>query len=150
MSSSTSASSTAPATTEVSAPATETVSKDSKESKPAKRKGGARGAPKAKENPSHDVKSSGGSSKKARDLKQKTISKPAIYKMFQNDEDPDHAGVRIAKKAIPVIQNHFYEKMQKLNKAMLKPLADEKRHTVHPSDARSAVRSVLPYSKVFA
>lgn len=132
-----------------------------------KKKGG-RGAPKKEKDPSHDVKSSGGSSKKERAMRnrtliEKTVSKPALTKLFcpkvKSDKvgdgdkyvylDKEHKGVRISKNAIKSIQQHWANKLQSVVASMVFNMKEKGKTTIAIDHARDSICGVLPYSSVF-
>jgi hypothetical protein len=166
------------ATTSTPATTTIPVSTDSKTTDAAattastdkKKKGGARGAPKKAKDASHDVKSGGGSSKKERKMRErtlteKTISKPALQKLFcpktkhapkkEGDKatytylDPEHQGMRMSKQAIGPIQEFVVRELRKVVAVMVGGIAKDGRHNIGPADARGASRGALPRSHVF-
>jgi len=160
--------SAAPASMEVKSSSTESTPSDAQ----AKKKGG-RGAPKKTKDASHDVKSGGGSSKKIRQMRdrtltEKTFSKPALQKIFcpkeklepgtkENQTDkvkyvylvPEHKNMRMSKRAIKPIQEFGLEMLDKIAGALVSNLAKEGRHNIGLPEARTAIRSVLHRSHVF-
>lgn len=137
-----------------------------------KKSKGARGAPKKRKEPSHDVKSAGGSTKNARraserNAQQKTISKPAITKLFcpkikqkpakDGDKptytplDSDHEGMRISNTAIKPIQKFVTAELQVMTASMIAGLAKSSRHIITIEDTYSTMNQprILPYASAW-
>ena len=134
-----------------------------------KKKGGLRGAPRKAKDPSHDVKSSGGSSKKERKMRErslteKTISKPALQKLFcpkvknepKNGEkatftylDKEHQGMRLSKESLPPTRELTSDMMRENARGLVQEVAKHGRHIIKIEDARAVVRKLFPRSTVF-